>query len=143
MNIKFGKKKTEISKADAYDFLCYEDKKTQSNLLKQIERLLNLEISRISAEDFDGKDGQVELIYVKNQRIILTGVGLKKDLTLEKIRKACAKGVKAAESCKVKKAAVEILWDNKSKYSIEDIAKAQAESSILALYNYDKYKTKK
>ena len=141
MNIKFGKKKTEISTADAYVFLCYEDKKLQNNLLKQIEKLLNLEISKISLEDFESKESQVELLYIKNKRIILAGVGLKKDLTLEKIRKACAKGMKTAESCKVKKAAVEIFNDVESKYTAEDIAKAQAESSVLALYNYDKYKT--
>ena len=66
MNIKFGKKRTEISKAEAYVFLCYEDKKIQNNLLKQIEKLLNLEISKISLEDFGGKESQVELLYVKN-----------------------------------------------------------------------------
>jgi len=141
MNIKFGKKRAEISKAEAYVFLCYEDKKLQNNLLKQIEKLLNLEISKISLEDFEGKESQVELLYVKNKRIILAGVGLRKDLTLEKIRKACAKGMKTAESCKVKKAAVEIFNDVESKYTTEDIAKAQTESSVLALYNFDKYKT--
>jgi leucyl aminopeptidase len=143
MNLKFEKKKTELSRADAYIFLCYQDKKLFKKELKQIENLLSIEIYKNSLDDFDGNEGQVKLLYVKNKRIILCSVGLEKKLTLEKIRIACANGIKTAEKCKVKKVFAEILNTNDSKLLLQEIVTAQTESFVLALYRYDKYKTDK
>ena len=143
MNLKFTKNKTDLSNVDAYLFLCYKDNKLLKDGLKQIEKFLSLEINKINLEDFEGKENQIELIYAKNKRIILCGIGLEKELTLEKVRQACASGIKIADKCKVSKVAVDIFEPHKSKHSIKEITIAQSESCVLALYNYDKYKTDK
>ena len=143
MNLKFAKKKTDLSNVDAYLFLCYKDNKLLRNGLKQIEKFLSLEINKVSQADFEGKENQIELVYAKNKRIILCGIGFKKELTLEKIRQACANGIKVADKYKVSKVAVDIFDANDAKYSFKEIAIAQSESCVLALYNYDKYKTDK
>lgn len=143
MNLKFAKKKTDLSNVDTYLFLCYKDNKLLKDGIKQIEKFLSLEINKIGLKDFEGKENQVELIYAKNKRIILCGIGLEKELTLEKIRQACGSGIKVADKHKVLKVAVDIFDAHDSKYFIKEITIAQSESCVLALYNYDKYKTDK
>lgn len=144
MEIIFEKKIVDKIKADAFLFLCYEDKKLFTEELKLIEKLLKCKISKTGLEDFEGKEKQTVLIYTGENRIILSGLGLKKDLTLEKVRKATARGVKKTRSLKIRKIAIEILQDQTLEgVQIEDIARAETISSLLALYSFDKYFTKK
>lgn len=144
MKIKFEKTSIKKINADAYLFLCFEDKKLFQEELNIISNLLKSKISKVSLEDFKGKENQTTLIYSEKNRIILSGLGLSKDLTLEKIRRATARGVKKANKLKIKKIAVEILQDQTlDKVEMEDVARAQTISSLLALYYFDKYYTKK
>ncbi|MBK9334295.1 MAG: leucyl aminopeptidase [Ignavibacteria bacterium] len=144
MKIIFEKTSIEKLKAQAYIFLCYQDKKLFSEELRLIEELLNCKIASISLEDFEGKEKQTVLVYTDKHRIILSGLGLKEKLTLEKVRKATARGIKKVKSHKIKTVAVEILQDLTLKgVEIEDITRAQTISSLLALYSFDKYYTKK
>lgn len=144
MEIIFEKKIVDKIKADAFLFLCYEDKKLFDEELKLIEKLLKCKISKTGIEDFEGKEKQTVLIYTGENRIILSGLGLKNDLTLEKVRKATARGVKKTRSLKIRKIAIEILQDQTLEgVQIEDIARAETISSLLALYSFDKYFTKK
>lgn len=144
MEILFEKKIVNKIKADAFLFLCYEDKKLFSDELKLIENLLQCRISNVGLEDFSGKKNQTVLIYTGTSRIILSGLGMKDDLTLERVRKATARGVKKTRSLKINKIAIEILQDQTLEgVEIEDIARAQTISSILALYSFDKYYTRK
>lgn len=144
MEIIFEKKIVDKIKADAFLFLCYEDKKLFNEELRLIEKLLKCKISKTGLEDFEAKEKQTVLIYTGENRIILSGLGLKKDLTLEKVRKATARGVKKTRSLKISKIAIEILQDQTLEgVEIEDIARAETISSLLALYSFDKYFTKK
>ncbi|MBV6479303.1 MAG: Cytosol aminopeptidase [Ignavibacteria bacterium] len=144
MKIKFEKTSIKKINSDAYLFLCFEDKKLFQEELNIISNLLKCKISKVSLEDFKGKENQTVLIYSEKQRIILSGLGLSKDLTLEKIRRATARGVKKANSLRIKRIALEILQDQTlDKVEMEDVSRAQTISSILALYNFDKYYTKK
>lgn len=144
MRIKFEKTSIKKIKADAYLFLCFEDKKLFQEELKIISNLLKCKISNVSLEDFNGKVTQTVLIYSDKYRIILSGLGMSRDLTLEKIRKATARGVKKANSLRIKKIAIEILQEQTlDKVEMEDVARAQTISSLLALYSFDKYYTKK
>ena len=60
MNIKFEKTTIKKLKADAYLFLCYQDKKLFADELKLIEELLGSKLAKISLEDFKGKEKQIE-----------------------------------------------------------------------------------
>ncbi|MFZ1322425.1 MAG: leucyl aminopeptidase [Ignavibacteria bacterium] len=144
MNIKFEKTTIKKLKADAYLFLCYQDKKLFADELKLIEELLGSKLAKISLEDFKGKEKQTVLVYSDNHRIILSGLGMKEDLNLEKVRKATARGVKKARTLNISSVAIEILQDlTLEGVEIEDITRAQTISSLLALYTFDKYYTKK
>jgi len=143
MKIKFEKSDIKNIKADAYLFLVYQDKTLFENELKLIQKQLKCKITGVSLEDFEGKEKQTTLIYSNVHRIILSGVGLKEKVTLEKVRKATARGVKKAKSLKIKKLAIEILQDDALGADIEDIARAETIIAILALYTFDKYFTRK
>ncbi|MBX7046900.1 MAG: leucyl aminopeptidase [Ignavibacteria bacterium] len=141
MKITFDKSPANKIKSDAFVFLCYEDKDLLTAELKNIETTLNTEILGITLEDFSGRDTEVEIIYSNDKRIILSGLGKKDELTLEKVRKACARAVKKANDYKIEKVAVEIVQDESLKRTIDVIAKVQTEACIMALYAFDKYIT--
>lgn len=143
MKISFEKSNPGNIKADAYMFLCYEDKKLFEEELKFIQRLLKTKIMSLSLEDFSGKYKQVELIYTNKTRIILCGVGKRQDITLERIRIALSKGMKKTRPLKIKKMAVEILNDDKLPEGFEQIARAEALSCMLGSYSFTKYFTGK
>ena len=143
MKITFEKSGFEKIKADAYIFLCYEDKKLFEDELKFIQKQMKTKIVGLSLEDFKGKAGQTELIYTPKSRIILSGLGKRSDITLEKVRVAVYNTVKKARSLKIKKIAVEIIHDETYPESFEEIARAEAISCILGNYYFGKYYTTK
>lgn len=144
MHIKFEKTSVQKLKTDTYIFLCYQDKKLFKEELDLIQDLLDCKLAKISLEDFEGKEKQTVLVYSDKYRIILSGLGKKEDLNLEKVRRSTARGVKKAKSLNISSVAIEILQDLTLKgVEIEDITRAQTISSLLALYSFDKYYTKK
>ncbi len=144
MKVSFEKSGIRNIEADAILFLCFEDKKLLDTELKSIEKSLRVKFSKTGLEDFQGKEKQTIMIHTASTRIILSGLGLKKNLNLEKIRVAAARGVRLCASPKIKRIATEVLSDPApSAYSPEDIARAQTIGAVLALYAFDKYFTKK
>jgi leucyl aminopeptidase len=143
MKVTFEKTGFENIKADAFMFFCYEDKKLFDEELKLVQRLLKTKIGDLSLEDFKGKNNQTELIYTNKYRIILCGLGKREKMTLEKLRIAVNKGIKKAKYIKIKKVAIEILNDETLPEGFEQIARAEAVSSILGNYYFGKYYTRK
>jgi leucyl aminopeptidase len=143
MKITFEKSGIQKAIADAYIFLCYEDKKLLEEGIKQVQRILKTKFAGTSLEDFKGKGEQSQIIYTNKYRIILCGLGKKEEITLEKIRVACARGIKKANSIKIKKVGVEIFSDNTVEGGFEDIARAEAVGCVLSNYYFGKYYTKK
>lgn len=97
----------------------------------------------IDAGDFDGKTGQVAVLYpcgvVPAQRVIVVGLGAADELTVDGLRRAAALGAQKARDLKAKKAAT-------APYTTEQIGLAQsaeaiAEGASLGLYQYHGQKT--
>ncbi|MDQ3019258.1 MAG: leucyl aminopeptidase [Bacteroidota bacterium] len=143
MKISFEKSGIDKVQADAYIFLCYEDKKLYDVQLKNIQKIIKTKISETGLEDFKGKESQCGIIYTNKYRVILCGLGKKEKITLEKIRIACSKGIKKARSLKIKKAGVEIFPDETIGEGMEELARAETVTCILANYYFTKYYTKK
>ncbi|MFA6455722.1 MAG: leucyl aminopeptidase [Bacteroidota bacterium] len=100
----------------------------------------------LSAKDFTGKESETVLIYSnskKTPRLFLIGVGEAKKFSLEKLRRAVATGAKKGKSLKAATLALSIPdVDVILPESIEEVAAAMAEASLLSVYKYDKYLTK-
>ncbi|HMR40344.1 MAG TPA: leucyl aminopeptidase [Ignavibacteria bacterium] len=143
MKITFERSGFDKVKADAYLFLCYEDKKLFDEQIKYIQRILKTKITELNLEDFKGKTGQAALIYTNKCRIILSGLGKKENVTIEKIRVGVSRILKKAISLKIKKVAVEILNDVSLPGGITEVARAEAIGCILGNYHFTKYYTSK
>lgn len=143
MKTSFEKSGFDKIKADAYIFLCYEDKDLLEIEFKKIQRLLKTKLSEISHEDFKGKEGQAQLFYTNKHRIILCGLGKKENMKVEKLRIAVNTVIKKAKSLKIKKIAIEILNDESAPGGFEEIASAETVGCILGNYYFGKYYTKK
>lgn len=132
-----------LPKADAYMFLCFEDGKKLKDRLEAIQKLLGVKFQKESVEDFHGKDTESDLLYADGKRIIISGVGKRDNCDLEKLRRACARGIRIAGTLKVDTVAIQLFDEDFNGCSFEDIAIAQSESCLMRLYRFDKYYTSK
>ena len=137
-------------KTECLIMLCPEEKKP-GETLKIIDDALNNTISSaFKKKRFAGKPNQTLLLNstncLKADNLLLVGVGKTKDLTAETICKASASAAKLAEGSNFQSASV-YLNDS----CFEKIAKGQrygefagavAEGAGLALYHFDKYKSR-
>ncbi len=100
----------------------------------------------IASGDFQGKDGQISIIYTygsaKPKRIMLVGLGNKEKFHLNKLRIASGQAVNCARQTGI----AELVFPVFGKYlglAEADIVAAIAEASILAEHKFDTYKTDK
>ena len=123
----------------------FEDKKKPSGLTAVLDKESGGAVTElITAGDFDGKLNQIAVIYPSRplpaKRIVLVGLGKKKDLSLDKLRGAFACAARQVRSLKVKRFAAAI----EGRFSGEPLgamAEAAVEGAILGLYQFTLYKT--
>lgn len=96
----------------------------------------------IDTEDFQGKEGEVLIIYPeaaqKERRIALLGLGDKEKITVEKLRRSLASFVKACRKYKIKE--INIILPKSSSLSNEEVLRGIAEGLLLSNYTFDKLK---
>jgi leucyl aminopeptidase len=126
---------------DAIVFFAFEDLNLLQQKFNDIEKILKVKLPQFIHDDFKGKDTQVMMVYTKNRRIILSGLGKKKKFGLEKLRKAAARAAKKVKNMKFKKISLEI-FDNDGT-DLTDAAKAETIAVILGFYSFSKYYTSK
>ncbi|MCY7360937.1 MAG: hypothetical protein LH629_02545, partial [Ignavibacteria bacterium] len=130
MKTTFEKSGLDKIKADAYTFFVYEDKKLFEDQIKYIQRILRIKFSELSLEDFKGKEGQTQLVYSGKYRIILSGIGKKEKISLEKLRVASSNSISKVNSVNIKKIAFEILSDEKITEGFVEVARAEVMGCI-------------
>lgn len=93
--------------------------------------------------DFSAKENELHLLYTsdsKQPRLLLVGIGERKNFTPEKLRRASAAAAKKARSLKAFVLRIDI--DPQSllpEEAIESVAVAITEGIALSLYKFDKY----
>ncbi|NGX43548.1 MAG: Cytosol aminopeptidase [Chlamydiae bacterium] len=95
----------------------------------------------LKTNDFKGKEGEVLIIYVdgqKESRIALVGLGEKKKISLEKLRRAYSKLAKSCLSKKVRD--VNLLFPEISNLEEQQTSLGIAEGMLLSNYVFDKLK---
>ena len=131
----------EKIKADALALGVFEDGMTGN--AKHTDSMLNGKIShavkRLKPE-FGSLQAISTLGKINAENIILVGLGRKKDLDTERIRKATAAAAKAARDTRMKTIATDLNMLHKD---AEKAAQAVAEGAMLGLYKFEKYKAKK
>jgi leucyl aminopeptidase len=145
MKLTFQKSPIQSLKSDAAVAFIHEDTRLHSAEMRRLNRQVkNLLSPLVESGDFKGKEGESVVVYLgkghKPGRLVLVGLGEKKNVTLEKLRRAAATGAKKARSLKARTIAVEVPANLQEK---RDSLFALAEGAFLSLYRFDKYFTKK
>jgi leucyl aminopeptidase len=124
-------------KADLFAIGVFKDKSI-SKIGEEIDKTLGNKITTaIKNGDILGKAEETTLFYEGERRILVLGLGEKKEFDLESLRCAGGQVIKTALAKKIKSVAMEVFGeDNTSSKS-----QAIAEGVILGSYQYLNYKT--
>lgn len=122
----------------------FEKEKPSSPIVKLIDEALNGLINEfIEIGEFQGKLNQTNLIYtmgkLKIKRILLIGLGEKKEFDLEVIRNTSGKVAQIVRDLGLKSYAYSFI--NNTEFDASIIAQTILEGSELALYRFNQYKT--
>ena len=147
MNIKVIKGSPIKIKGVCLALWCFE-KDVLNPVIKQVDKQLTGIIRQLVKEKiFEGKLNQTTFIYslgkLNVDKVILIGLGKKKEMTLDKLRQASATITKIAEGKGIKKL-ITNMPDMKIKgMAAIDIGQTIAEGAILSLYKFNQYKSEK
>ena len=112
-----------------------------SPVLQALDGALDGLLSRVlAAEKFDGKAGQSSLVYTNGRlaapRVLVVGLGPKKEASAEAVRRAAAHGARRARDLGAVSAAMFLPGEG---VPARQRAQAVAEGAILGTYRFDKY----
>ncbi len=113
-----------------------------------IDKALNGEITRLIKEgDIKGKSGEITLLHCAGKlaagRVAVVGLGKKKELDINKVRGAIAEACRYLRGKGVTTVATGVLSAGINGIKPEDAVQALAEGSLLGLYKFKRYITKK
>jgi leucyl aminopeptidase len=135
----------ETIRTEAMVLALFQDEKTlPPNALQVDKKTGGLIREVIENGDFEGKPYQVAVFYSRGmlpaKRILLVGLGKKKEVDLEKIRGAFARALQHLRSLNVREAATAIDVNIPSGEK-DRVVQAVVEGALLGLYQYTPYKT--
>jgi len=141
MKLMFQKGPAANISSDLLAVFVHEDKAAFEQETKALARQFKVG-SVVRSGDFKGKKDETALVYAEganSKRVLLVGLGEKKQVDLERYRRAAAKAAKKAKSLKVKSLALFLPTLLEKPF---DSIVAFAEGADLSLYAFDKYKSK-
>lgn len=146
MIIKVKRGRIEEEPAEAIVLSCFEDDKELQKGVKLINKRLSNKIEKIIKDgEFKGKANQISLLHtigeIPAKRIILVGLGKKKEFSIDKVRQAIGCVSKYLRRIGVKRITTPLHGGGLSGISVSDSAQAIVEGSILGLYQFNKYRT--
>lgn len=99
----------------------------------------------LQSKEFEGKAGEVVLFHTQGKipakRIILVGLGKKKDLGLDQIRQAMGHAVKRVRQAKAGSFVAALPNATPRGMSLVEVAQAMAEGAILGSYQFTVYRS--
>ncbi len=131
---------TEV-RADALIVGRHSDDAKLTPALAAVDRKLGGRLSKVmAAEKFEGKIGQVSHVHadgrVRASRVLVAGLGPKKDSGAEAVRRAASAAARRARDLGARSAAAYLAADGGSARAR---AQATAEGAVLGTYRFDKY----
>ena len=143
VHVKKGKITDFVSEAAVVAL--YEDMKTLDGTAKQLDDTYSGVIkSVLESRDFEGKLFQTFVLYPKDsssvKRIVLVGLGKKKEFNMEKLRGAFATAARQVRALNVKEFSTSLNFKI-DKWPLDQTAQAVAEGISLGLYKFTAFKT--
>jgi leucyl aminopeptidase len=138
---------TEV-KAGAIILGCFEDTRHKDDTMESVDRALNGVVAGLIKQgDIKGKAGEFTLLYsngrIAAERIMIAGMGKKKDLTAHKISDTVAEACRRLRQKGVTSIASVPLGAGIKRIKADIAAGAVTEGAILGLYRFRRYITKK
>jgi leucyl aminopeptidase len=132
-------------KADAVVVGLPADDKRLPSAIAALDRQAGGRIAAVlGAERFQGKPGAVTHVHLADgvgaSRVVVTGLGSRKDSGAEMVRRAAALGLRRARDLGARTVALDLLGD---RLSVRERAHAAVEGAILGTYVFDRYKREK
>lgn len=146
MKISSTLQKSISQKADLLVIGTFGKKIAKASLLETISKKSGGSIAKIlKNEDFSGDTGQTKLINntdskIKANSILVVGLGEKKELNLESLRKSGESILKAAKSIQAKKVIIGEMDFKSKEIKTNDGIQAICEGILLSDYQFTKYK---
>ncbi|MDR4506667.1 MAG: leucyl aminopeptidase [Candidatus Brocadiaceae bacterium] len=145
MNINTKVGTAEKERTDLLVFYLFEDVKTIQGAPSFYDALLNQAISELlKRKAFQGKLNTTCTLHTYGRtpanRIMLVGLGKKKDFTPEKIRQAAGTTTKTIRGMGENKATIVMDFLTTSTATAREWSQAYVEGSLLSLYTFQKYK---
>jgi leucyl aminopeptidase len=132
-------------KADAVVVGLSADDKRLPPAIATLDRAAEGRIAAVlAAERFQGKPGAVTHLHLANglgaSRVVVTGLGGRKENVAEMVRRAAAAGLRRARDLGARTVALDLLGD---RLSPRERAHAAVEGAILGTYVFERYKREK
>jgi len=148
INVELKTRKAEPDKIET-DLLAvgiFSDAKELDKLNAQLDGRLDGAIERlIKLGDFKAKEGTSEVIYgngrIGAKRILLVGLGEKKNATLDTVRKAAANAAKKSVELKIENLALALHKAFAGQSDLSAMGRAMAEGAYFGSYRYDEFVT--
>ncbi len=100
----------------------------------------------IEADEFKGKHGSTLTVRtrgaLKATRVIVVGLGKKKELTIERIRQAIGNGMRRSMRLKAETIGVTLFGAGQGEMPVKEVAQAVCEAAHLSEYRFDTWKKK-
>ncbi len=146
MEVKIKKGKIEQETAEAIVLSHFEEETSLREETAVVDRALKGQIREILASgEFKGKLNQMVWIHGRGEipakRILLVGLGKKKDLDLEKIRQAMGSAARRVREGGLKGFSIPLHGRGQNRISTADSAQAVVEGCLLGLYQFTAYRT--
>jgi len=124
----------------------FEDSKKLAGAAERLDRSSEGLLREVmKSGDFTGKQAQVAVIYTRGalptRRVLLLGLGKKKEFDLERLRKAFSKAARTARELGLAEFAICRPDVPDGAQCLEDVTEATVEGTFLGLYRFTKYKT--
>ena len=149
MKILVKKGKFADHKAEALILPHFEGETKLRGIASELDRLCGGGIGNVvKSGDFEGRLYQIAVVYLRGtgaaRRIILVGLGKKKDFNREKLRGAFAKAAQRARDMKIKKIAASVeAGDAGAALHVAEgvVTEAIVEGVMLGVYQFTPFKT--
>ena len=135
-------------KTDVLAVGVYSDAGKANKLVNELDRKLGKVISKLrDMGDFEGKSMSSAVVYgngsIGAARVLLIGLGEKKKLKIDDLRKAASIAATKAVSLKAASLAVALHQGAVKKISLESVGQAVTEGLYFGGYRYDEFVTEK
>ena len=124
----------------------YEDEHTLPRAYRAVDTALGGQLRELRTRgEFSGKKQQSVLIHTRGalpaQRILLMGLGKKRDVTLDRVRQAMGAASKRVRQTGARTFSAPALGMDAVRASASDVAQAMVEGAILGNYRFTHYRS--